>query len=212
MATDRRDMRRRLFAQAAEQVGYFTAAQAKGIGYSYQAQAYNVGVGNWLRVDRGIFRLAEWIPNLHDELARWALWSKERGVVSHETALAVHDIAEFESRRVHLTVPRPFTMRDAALRLHYADLPAADVVRRAGFRVTSPTRSLIDIASTGPDEDQLSRAIDDADERGLITVRELRARAEAIDSRGALYIERALALREIVPSAASSGGSAVTRA
>ncbi len=86
MAVDRRDLRRRLFNLAAEQGGYFTAAQAKRVGYSYQAQAHHVSAGNWIRIDRGLFRIAEWIPDLHDDLARWTLWSKGRGVVSHETA------------------------------------------------------------------------------------------------------------------------------
>jgi len=195
MPVDRRELRRRLFAQAAEQAGYFTAAQARSIGYSYQAQAHHVGAGNWLRVDRGLFRLGEWVPNIHDDLARWALWSRGRGVVSHETALAVHAIGEFESPRVNLTVPPGFTMRDRAVKLHFADLPPSDVVQRAGFRVTNPTRSVIDVASRTPDEDQLSRTITEADERGLITIRNLRTRAEAVDVRAALYIERALALQ-----------------
>jgi len=195
MPVDRRELRRRLFAQAAEQAGYFTAAQAKAIGYSYQAQAHHVGAGNWLRIDRGLFRLVEWVPNIHDDLARWALWSKGRGVVSHETALAVHDIGEFESRRVDLTVPPGFTMRDRAVKLYYADLPPGDVVQRAGFRVTNPTRSIIDVASMAPDEDQLARAIAEAREHGVMTIRGLRTRAEAVDLRAALYIERAIALQ-----------------
>jgi hypothetical protein len=37
MPADRRDLRRQLFALAATQGGYFTAAQARQIGYSYQA-------------------------------------------------------------------------------------------------------------------------------------------------------------------------------
>jgi len=195
MPVDRRDLRRRLFAQASEQAGYFTAAQARAIGYSYQAQAHHVGAGNWLRVDRGLFRLAEWVPDIHDDLARWALWSKGRGVISHETALAVHSIGEFESPRVNLTVPPGFTMRDRAVKLHHADVPPVDVVRRTGFRVTNPTRSIIDVASLAPDEEQLSRTIVEADERGLITIRGLRTRAESVDVRAALYVERALALR-----------------
>lgn len=210
MVIDRRDLRRRLFAQASEQAGYFTAAQARAIGYSYQAQAHHVGVGNWLRVDRGLFRLAEWVSDVHDDLARWTLWSKGRGVVSHETALAVHGIGEFESARVHLTVPPGFTMRDEAVVVHYADLPTGDVAQRPGFRVTSPARSIIDIASLAPDEEQLSRVIAEARQHGLITVRNLRARAEAIDVRAALYIERALSSEVTIhvltpPEAASRG-------
>lgn len=192
MRTDRRDLRRQLFALAAEQGGYFTAAQAKAVGYSYQAQAHHVQAGNWLRIDRGLFRLAEWIPDLHDDLARWTLWSRGRGVVSHETALSVHGVGEFESAQVHLTVPPGFTMRDDAVTLHHADLPVTDVIERPGFRVTTPLRSLIDVAAGVPDEDQLARAIDEARGRGLVTPRQLRVRAEAVDARAALIIERAL--------------------
>jgi predicted transcriptional regulator of viral defense system len=196
MPVDRRELRRRLFALAAEQAGYFTAAQAKAVGYSYQAQAHHRAAGNWHVIDRGIFRLAEWIPDIHDDLARWTLWSRGRGTVSYESALAVHEVGEFESPRVNLTVPRGFTMRDDAVVLHFADLPDADVLDRVGFRVTTPLRSIIDVASLAPDDEQLARAIDDAVRAGLVTERRLRARSETVDVRAALHIERALALRD----------------
>jgi predicted transcriptional regulator of viral defense system len=189
---DRRDLRRGLFELAAGQGGHFTAAQAREIGYSYQAQAHHVRAGNWIRVDRGIFRLAEWIPGIHDDLARWTLWSKGRAVVSHESALAVHGVGEFESARVHLTVPARFSMRDPAVVPHRADLPDVDVVQRDGFRVTTLVRSLIDLAALSPDEDQLARAIQEARDAGLLTFRQLRERAEQIGDGAALYIERAI--------------------
>lgn len=192
MAQDRRDLRRRLFALAAEQGGYFTAAQARSVGYSYQAQAYHVSAGNWHRTGRGLFRLAEWVPELHDELIRWTLWAKGHAVASHETALAVQGIGELESPRVHLTVPPNFTKRDPAVTLHLADLPAQDIEARPGFRLTTVTRSLIDVAAAGADEDQLARAIQEAVDSGRVTVRRLRARAEAVDLKGALHIERAI--------------------
>lgn len=192
MTGDRLLLRRRLFNLAVGQGGYFTAAQAKAIGYSYQAQAHHARAANWLRVDRGLFRLAEWVPNTHDDLARWTLWSRGRAVVSHETALAAHGVGEFESARLHLTVPPRFTMTDDALVLHHARLPESDVLDRTGFRVTTPTRAIIDVAAGSPDEDQLARAIDEALNEGLLTIRNLRARSEVVDSRAALYIERAI--------------------
>lgn len=190
---DRRDLRRRLFALAAEQAGYFSAAQAHDLGYSYSAQAYHVHAGTWIRIDRGLFRLAEWVPDVHDDLARWTLWSKGRAVVSHETALGVHGIGEFESPRIHLTVPRGFRMRDTAVVLHFADLPAKDIEQRRGFAVTTVLRSLIDVAATSA-EDQLGHAIDEALSAGAVTRRQLRARSEVIDARAALRIERAIAI------------------
>ncbi len=188
---ERRTLRRRLFDLAAEQAGYFSAAQARDLGYSYQAQAHHVGAGNWLRVGRGLFRLAEWVPEPHDDLARWTLWSRNRGIVSHETAMAVHDIGEFESGRVHLTVPPGFTMHADALELHFAELPDSDAMQRTGYRVTTPARTIIDIASTSPDEQQLGRAIAEAQQRGMLTLRSLRSRADVLDARAALNIERA---------------------
>ena len=193
MPIDRRDLRRRLFLMASEQGGYFTAAQARTTGYSYQAQAHHVAAGNWLRIDRGLFRLAEWIPEVHDDLVRWTLWSRGRASVSHESALAVHGVGELETARVQLTVPPSFSMRDDAVGLHFAELLDEDVEQRTGFRVTTILRSLIDVAALSADDDQLGRAIAQARETGRFTLRQLRDRAETIDVRAALHIERALA-------------------
>jgi predicted transcriptional regulator of viral defense system len=192
MPVDRRDLRRRLFALAAMHGGYFTAAQAKQLGYSYQAQAHHVHAGNWLRVDRGLFRLAEWLPGVNDDLIRWTLWSRDRAVVSHESALAVHGIGEYEAARVQLTVPRTFTMSDPAVGLHYAELPDEDIVSATGFRLTTVLRSLVDIAAASPDTEQLASAIRDARAVGTLTLRQLRARSEAVDPTAALRIERAI--------------------
>ena len=196
MATDRRDLRRQIFALAAEQGGYFTAAQAMAVGYSYQAQAHHVAARNWLRVDRGLVRLAEWAPRPNDELFRWLLWSKGQGVISHESALSVHGLGEFESSRIHLTVPKSFTKNDSGVVLHHADLPEEDIDARPGFLVTTVARSLIDIAAAGADEEQLARAIGEALDTGRVTLRRLRARAEVADVTGALRIERALSSGE----------------
>ena len=192
MPVDRRELRRKLFNLAAQQGGYFTAAQAKGFGYSYQAQAHHVEAGNWERNDRGIFRLVEWVPDVHDDLARWTLWSKGRAVVSHETAMSVHGFGEFESAHVHLTVPPGFSMSDDALTLHFDHLSKDDAIEHRGFRVTSVLRSLIDVAAIGVDTDQLARAIQDARSAGATTLRQLRTRSEAVDAKAALRIERAI--------------------
>lgn len=94
--------------------------------------------------------------------------------MSHESAMGVHGIGEFESRYVHLTVPPGFTMRDDAVALHFAKLPADDISERLGYRVTTPLRTIIDIAANTAAEDQLARAIDDARRDGLVTTRRLR--------------------------------------
>ena len=191
MLARRRNLRQALFRLAAKQGGYFTAADAKRVGYSHQAQAYHVRAGNWHRAGRALFRLVEWVPDQYDDLIRWTLWSGGRGVVSHESALAVHEIGELEPSRVHLTVPPSFRRRDERVALHRATLPAEDVVVHGGLHLTTVVRSLVDVAPS-TDEDQLGRAIEEARNAGAMTLRQLRERAEAVDPLAALRIERAI--------------------
>ncbi|MBA3736390.1 MAG: type IV toxin-antitoxin system AbiEi family antitoxin domain-containing protein [Actinobacteria bacterium] len=189
---DRTDLRRRLLAIAARQSGYFTAAQALEAGYSYPAQRYHSKRGNWLRVDRGIYRLPEWPTGSHEDLVRWSLWSRGRAAVSHETALSVHDLGDVDPAHVHLTVPPNFRPRDPGVVIHRGELPRRDVEEHDGFRVTTPLRSLLDVAAGELDLDQLARAIEEALERGMTTRRALLERADEFGSSAALRIERAL--------------------
>jgi predicted transcriptional regulator of viral defense system len=87
-------LRRSLNAIAMHQAGYFTAAQAIKVGYSYQSQKYHVDHGNWDRVDRGLFRLPGWPDRDEDRYVLWRLWSHDLAVVSHQSALVVHDLGD----------------------------------------------------------------------------------------------------------------------
>ncbi len=189
---DRTDLRRRLLAIAARQSGYFTAAQALDVGYSYPAQRYHAKRGNWLRVDRGIFRFPEWPTGDRDDLVRWSLWSRGRAVVSHETALSVHELGDVDPARVHLTAPPNFRQKNPGVVIHRADLAPRDVQEHEGFRVTTPLRSLLDVAAEELDLDQLEQAIAEALARGMTTRRALLDRADEFGANAALRIERAL--------------------
>lgn len=194
---DPRTLRRALLAIVGEQSGYFTAAQAREAGYSYQAQRYHVEQGDWLRVARGIYRLPEWPPGEHEDLVRWTLWSGGRAVVSHASALAVHELGDVMPARVHLTVPPGFRAKAEGVALHVGEVPAEDLERREGFSVTAPLRSIFDAAAEGLEVDQLSRVIGDAIDRGLTTKRTLRSRSDEFGPRAALAIERAIVDEEV---------------
>ena len=189
---DRTDLRRRLLAVAARQSGYFTAAQALDAGYSYPAQGYHAKRGNWLRVDRGIYRLPEWPTGPRDDLVRWSLWSRGRTVVSHETALSVHELGDVDPARVHLTAPSNFRQKNPGVVIHRADLAPRDVQEHEGFRVTTPLRSLLDVAAGELDLDQLGQAIAEALARGMATRRSLVDAANDFGANAALRVERAL--------------------
>lgn len=192
----RKTLRKRLVEIAAGQSGYFSAAQALQAGYSYPAQHYHAVQENWLRVARGIYRLSEWPSSPHEDLVRWALWSGQEAVVSHETALSVHDLGDVNPAKVHLTVPTGFRAKAAGVILHRAVVPRTEKQEHSGFWVTTPLRSLVDVASGSLDLDQIDMAIREALGRGLVTARRLRERADQAGDRPALRIERALATIE----------------
>ena len=190
---DRGDLRRRLIATASRQSGYFTAAQALDAGYSYSAQRYHVHRGNWDQVDRALFRLPEWPIGLQDEYVRWSLWSGRRAVVSHDTALAVHDLSDVSPPRIHLTVPPSFRMRGRGVVLHRGVLPVGDVWEQGGYRITTPLRSVLDVAAEGILElDQIASAIGDGERAGRFTRRGLLRRSDEFGPAAALRIERAV--------------------
>lgn len=193
MPQRRVDLRRSLDALAFRQAGYFTAAQAKQIGYSYQAQKYHVDTGNWVRIDRGLFRLPEWPSAADDQFVRWTLWSTLRAVISHDTALRVHDLSDVDPARVHLTVPTGFRARDPLVVTHRAELGDGDVEQRTGWRVTTPLRTLADVAAGQLSQEIIDAAVRDAVERGLVTRRTLRRATAELPDRAALRLERALA-------------------
>jgi len=170
---------RTLAAVAHEQGGYFTAKQAKKAGYDYSHLDYHVAAGNFERIEHGLYRLATVPPAEQDNLVRLALWSRNRqdepqAVVSHESALVIHELSELLPGDIHLTVPPKF--RKPAPRgvvLHKATLRAGDVEERPGFRVTTPLRTLIDAAVGETSQEQLEKALADALERGLVRRKKL---------------------------------------
>jgi predicted transcriptional regulator of viral defense system len=169
-----RETARTLLAKALEQAGYFTAKQAMSAGYDYSHLDYHVSTGSFERVDHGLYRLTSLPVGENNDLIRLSLWSRNRqdqpqAVVSHESALVLHDLTEILPGFVHLTVPPRFR-KDPPVGcvLHKASLATADVEERTGFRVTTPLRTLVDVATGAISREQLEKAVAEALTRGLV--------------------------------------------
>lgn len=185
MPGDRQQMRRDLMQLAAAQRGYFTAAQARVIGYSYQAQAFHADHGNWERIDRALYRLPAWPVQPDDQYVRWTVWSDERAVVSHESALAAHDLGDVNPARLHLIVPATFGRRDDAVVLHRLSLDKSDIEERDGYRVTTPPRALAESIAYGLSTDLARDALDEGTDRGVLDAASVTDAARRISTRAA---------------------------
>ena len=170
----RAEKSQQLFELAESQQGYFTSADAKGLGYDYPHQFFHVKRGNWIRVDRSIYRLKNFPAAPHEDLMRWWLWSRKKAVLSHETAAALYEIGDLLPSKIHLTVPPDFRKRPSkSLMLHKAKLPESDIEKRDGLPVTNPLRTILDLARSHLDDERLEAVARDAILKGVAGGKEL---------------------------------------
>jgi len=177
MRSDPIENSRRLYEIASGQAGYFTAGQAKVAGYGDRLQHFHRQRGNWIHIQHGIFRLLNFPESRWEDLVRWSLWSRDRkgeirAVVSHETAAMVHELADYLPAKTHLTVPPRFhKVKVEGCILHRENLDKKHTLQQSGFLLTTPLRTLQDLLRSG-DRHQLRLAIEQATQRGLITLAE----------------------------------------
>ena len=75
---------------------------------------------------RGVYRVVHFPAGEQQALVEVWLWSDRAGVLSHETALALHDLSDLLPAQIHLTLPAAWHARrlrvpDGVV-LHYADV------------------------------------------------------------------------------------------
>jgi len=180
MPIERQSAADAIFEIVEGQQGYFTAKQATEVGFLLGSQAHHVKAGNWVRIERGIYRLARFPRSMEEQYVIYSLWSRNRagepvGVYSHETALSIHDLSDANPSKLHMTVPPNFRRTASTpevLVLHRGRLAEGDIERRQGFAVTRPMRTVTDIVALGHQE-FAEQALRDGARRGVITRRQI---------------------------------------
>ncbi len=180
----------RLFETAVAQQGLFTTQQAAEAGYSPQLLIHHIHAGRVARLRRGLYRLVHFPAVEHEELVVAWLWSERAGVVSHQTALALHGLSDALPAHVHVTLPSSWRRRrfrvPADVVLYHADVPPEDRAWFGAVPTTNPRRSLNDCAREGLSPELLRQAAQQALRRGLVTKAELGDVEEALEPFGGL--------------------------
>jgi len=182
----------RLSAVAESQQGYFTRAQAvrAGVGDMHLQRALKSGVIE--RLNHGVYRIAGTGYERHQPLrVAWLrltreLSARERTLkphlwVSHRSAaalfdlgVAIADVPEFISDR------RLQARANVKIHLRSGGLSREDWTVYDGFAVTTPARTIADLAADHMDGGHLGRVASDALARGLTTESEVE---EALEGR-----------------------------
>lgn len=170
-----------VFEIAADQHGYVTTAQAEAAGVGRRALNKMARRGSLQRISSGLYRLVHFPFSPWGQYMEAVLWPRGvRGVVSHETALAIHGLSDVSPTRVHITVPRAYRVRrkaPAVLAIHRADLPEADLDTYEGIPLTTPERTIRDCHADHLGPALVRQAIEDGRRTGLLRP----ARADALE-------------------------------
>lgn len=158
-----------LFEIAERQAGYFSARQARQAGFSRALLSHHVKRGRFLRVRRGVYRLAHFPEMPHADLYIAWLAAGEKAVISHESALLLYGLTDLLPAEIHLTVPRTASRRQPGVRFHTARLSPDEVIRRQGLPVTTLPRTLSDLIRSGVADEWIEQAVQQALARGLVT-------------------------------------------
>jgi predicted transcriptional regulator of viral defense system len=133
----------------------------------------------------GVYRVPALPRERFDEFILARLWARARGVISHDSALLVHDLCDINPTRVHLTIPRSYRISRSGgdlYAVHHADLAESEIVRLDTVVATTIRRTLSDSIGTVPTE--LARqAINTAATRGAIASRERRQFLDELSGR-----------------------------
>lgn len=163
-----RDPDRCAAARAEAQDGAVSHHQALAAGLSPDQIDHRCATGAWHRKVVGVYVLAG-SPDTPHQRARIAYLATAAagGVLSYLTAAAIHGLLPF-SVLPHVTVPPSGSARCRAARVHREVVPEVDRVWRGGRRVTSVSRTIVDLAGV-LDRATLEEVIDAAFCRKLAT-------------------------------------------
>lgn len=178
---DERPEIRGLEADAYQQSGYFTANQARRYRVSRQLLNHHIRQGRFERVRRGLYRVRGFPSSQFDEIReKWMAVGTDKAIVSHESALLLHDLSNNVPDRIHLLVARRHRglRRPQGVVIHtHPDGERVATVWGDAMPVTTPARTLVDVADT-LQPDQAEMAAREALKLGLLTRHQLEQEAD----------------------------------
>ena len=153
------------------QYGYVTIddARALGIDPAQLRLMHHREVLN--RSARGLYRFPSVPTTALDQYMEATLWPRTPSVLSHETALDLHDLCDVNPARIHLTVPPGYRLRrdlPAMYELHFRALDASDVSSHEGIPIVTVRRAILDGIEARLGGQLIDQAVATAERRGLL--------------------------------------------
>lgn len=178
------------WALARRQHGVVSRAQLLELGLDRDAIQHRIVSARLHPVARGVYAVGR--PQLDREGVWMAalLACGPHAALSHHSAAALWDIGPAGHGSIHISVALDVVRCRPGVELHRRALAPDEVTRRGSLSVTSPTRTLVDLALV-LSRDRLERAIGEADKRDLVDPESLRAALDRLTGRPGVGVLRA---------------------
>jgi very-short-patch-repair endonuclease len=170
-------------ALAATRWGVVSLAQLRACGLSRDAVATRVRNGRLHPLHRGVYALGHPAVPLAGRFLAAVTACGPTAVLSHFSAAAHYGFLGWDERYPEVTIRGTAPRHHAGIRVHRTRIRQPDdVARRGPLRLTSPARTLLDLAAA-LDERALRRAVREAQSLGCVSTREILATLDRLGSR-----------------------------
>jgi hypothetical protein len=165
---------RRIGALAGTQGGVVARGQLLALGVTVRQIERRLQAGRLHRLHRGVYAVGHRVVSAE---GRWyaAVFAAGTGaVLSHASAAAAWELRTQRGGRIDVTVGPGGRDRRDGLRLHRAlSVPPDETTTRSGIPITTPARTVLDLAGTGLDGRPLEAVLDRAERLRLLDFAEL---------------------------------------
>ncbi|MGC0365508.1 putative transcriptional regulator of viral defense system [Rhodococcus sp. 27YEA15] len=178
---------------AACQCGFVTVRQAEALGFGQSMLVELTESGSWTCDRRGLFRWARVRRTELDDFAKWCTWFGGTATVSHYSAADLHGLGHLGPRFVHLSVATAVPSPARQVALHRSPLGQGEFEQIGPIRITTPLRTVHDLAAGGISQELLNEVVADGVAIGRLDTHEIRASCASACHEVAVRVESALA-------------------
>lgn len=161
-------------------------------GYSCERLSDLTAREQFIRAQRGIYRLSHFPAGRFEDLFIAFLRTGPDSVISHDSALSVYDLSDVLPAEIHVIMPRTGSRRRNGIRLHTNKIDIDEITQREGLPITTPSRTIADVITNGLGGDLVRQAVEEAIKKGHVTKAQLLDQADRRRGRVKMIIQEIL--------------------
>jgi len=156
---------------AVDQNGYITVRDLRRLGENPALLRQWHQRDRITRIGHGIYRFPQVPSTPLDPFMLATLWPSGRGVLSHDSALDLHELCDINPAGIHITLPPGYRPRRRGVEqyaIHHELLKEADITWHEGIRIVTPAVAIRQAIVSDVPRQLIRQALDTAQRLGRV--------------------------------------------